>query len=71
VNYADDFVILSRGCAEQALDWTRRVMMRIGLTLNEAKTGIIHAVIQREYNPSTSVAAGAGFCGRFVSRRGI
>jgi RNA-directed DNA polymerase len=40
VNYADDFVILSRGCAEQALDWTRRVMMRIGLTLNEAKTGI-------------------------------
>ena len=24
VNYADDFVILSRGHAKQALDWTRR-----------------------------------------------
>jgi RNA-directed DNA polymerase len=40
VTYADDFVILSRGHAKQALDWTRQVMMRIGLTLNEAKTSI-------------------------------
>jgi len=40
VNYADDFVILSRGHAPAALDWTRRVMGRIGLTLNEEKTCI-------------------------------
>jgi RNA-directed DNA polymerase len=40
VNYADDFVILSRGCAAGALNWTRSVMTRIGLTLNEAKTSI-------------------------------
>src|SRR5580692_3968692 len=40
VNYADDFVILSRRCAAGALNWTRRVMTRIGLTLNEAKTSI-------------------------------
>lgn len=40
VNYADDFVILSRGHAAQALDWTRQVMRRVGLTLNEAKTSI-------------------------------
>src|ERR1700694_5311092 len=40
VNYADDFVILSRGCAEEALSWTRSVMQRIKLTLNEAKTSI-------------------------------
>jgi RNA-directed DNA polymerase len=40
VNYADDFVILSRGYATEALDWTREVMTRVGLTLNEAKTGI-------------------------------
>ena len=40
VNYADDFVILSRGGAARALDWTRQVMARLGLTLNEAKTGI-------------------------------
>lgn len=38
VNYADDFVILSRGHAAEALNWTREVMTRIGLTLNEAKT---------------------------------
>jgi RNA-directed DNA polymerase len=43
INYADDFVILSRGCAAEALDWTRNVMTRIGLTLNEAKTGIKQA----------------------------
>jgi RNA-directed DNA polymerase len=40
VTYADDFVILSRGHAAEALDWTRGVMTRLGLTLNEAKTSI-------------------------------
>lgn len=40
VNYADDFVILSRGYAEEALDWTRKVMERIKLTLNETKTSV-------------------------------
>lgn len=40
VNFADDFVILSRGHAEEALAWTRAVMTRLGLTLNEAKTSI-------------------------------
>ena len=43
VNYADDFVILSRGKAESALAWTRRVMAAIGLTLNETKTCIRNA----------------------------
>jgi RNA-directed DNA polymerase len=38
VSYADDFVILSRGKAAEALDWTRHVMTRLGLTLNEVKT---------------------------------
>jgi RNA-directed DNA polymerase len=40
VTYADDFVILSRGHAAEALDWTRSVMTQLGLTLNEAKTNI-------------------------------
>ena len=40
INYADDFVILSRAHAAEALEWTREVMTRIGLTLNEAKTRI-------------------------------
>jgi RNA-directed DNA polymerase len=47
VNYADDFVILSRGCAAEALNWTRSVMTRIGLTLNEAKTSIKQARKER------------------------
>ncbi len=38
VNYADDFVILSRGRAAEALAWTRWAMAKIGLTLNETKT---------------------------------
>ena len=47
VNYADDFVILSRGYAARALDWTRGVMTRLGLTLNEAKTSIKEARKER------------------------
>jgi len=40
VNYADDFVILSRGFAHEALAWTRQVMTRLGLTVNETKTAV-------------------------------
>jgi hypothetical protein len=40
IAYADDFVILSRGCAAEALVWTKAVMTRLGLTLNESKTSL-------------------------------
>jgi len=40
VSYADDFVILSRGCAAEALAWTKAVMTRLGLTINETKTSL-------------------------------
>ena len=43
ISYADDFVILSRGCADEALAWTRTVMTKLGLTLNEAKTSVKNA----------------------------
>jgi RNA-directed DNA polymerase len=43
VNYADDFVILSRGHAAEALNWTRQVVTRMGVTLNEAKTTVKQA----------------------------
>ena len=33
-------VILSRGKAAEALNWTRQVVARMGVTLNEAKTSI-------------------------------
>ena len=47
ISYADDFVILSRGHAAEALAWTRPVMTRLGLTLNEAKTSVRDARQER------------------------
>jgi len=38
INYADDLVILCRGRAEEALQETRSLFTRLGLTLNEQKT---------------------------------
>src|SRR5437868_1739314 len=47
VNYADDFVILSQQSAAEALAWTKAVMTRLGLTLNEAKTSVKDARMER------------------------
>jgi RNA-directed DNA polymerase len=47
VNYADDFVILSRRHAEEAREWTGQVMDKIGLTLNETKTSVKNARRER------------------------
>lgn len=47
VCYADDFVILSRGHAAEALAWTGRVMAKLGLVLNETKTAIRDARHER------------------------
>jgi RNA-directed DNA polymerase len=40
VSYADDFVILSRGHAIEALAWTQAAMTKLRLTLNGAKTSV-------------------------------
>jgi RNA-directed DNA polymerase len=47
VAYADDFVILSRGHAAEALAWSRAAMTKLGLTLNEAKTSLKDARTER------------------------
>src|SRR6202171_753076 len=47
VNYADDFVILSRGKAAESLEGTRGVLARLELTLNETKTSIRDARVER------------------------
>ena len=47
VAYADDFVILSRGCAAEALAWTKAVITKLGLTINEAKTSLRDARQER------------------------
>jgi RNA-directed DNA polymerase len=43
VNYADDFVILTRQRAEPALQAAQRILKGIGLTLNEVKTRLCQA----------------------------
>ena len=40
ISYADDFVILSRGHANEAPAWTKAVMTKLGPTLNETKTSV-------------------------------
>jgi RNA-directed DNA polymerase len=47
VSYADDFVILSRGHAGEALAWTKAVMTRLGLSLSEEKTSLRDARQER------------------------
>jgi RNA-directed DNA polymerase len=43
INYADDFVILCRRNADQALNEARNIFTRIGLTLNDKKTRVCQA----------------------------
>ena len=43
VNYADDFVILCRKHAAEALAEAKQILERIGLALNQTKTRICHA----------------------------
>jgi RNA-directed DNA polymerase len=43
VNYADDFVILTRCKAKEALEAMREMLERTGLTLNETKTRTVNA----------------------------
>jgi RNA-directed DNA polymerase len=47
IAYADDFVILSCGHAAEAMMWTKAVMTKLGLNLNEAKTSIRDARKER------------------------
>ena len=47
IAYADDFVILSRGRAGEALTWTKALMTRLGLILNEEKTTLRNARKER------------------------
>jgi RNA-directed DNA polymerase len=77
VNYADDFVILSRGSAEEALAWTRRVMKRLGLTMNEAKTTVRDARRERfdflgySFGPHRYRKDGHWYLGASPSRKSV
>jgi RNA-directed DNA polymerase len=77
VSYADDFVILSRGYANEALGWTRGVLERLRLTLNEKKTSVRNA--RREqfsflgytFGPHYSQRTGRRYIGYSPSKKSV
>jgi len=77
VNYADDLVILSRGKANEALEWTRGVLDRLGLTLNEKKTSIRNARMERfdflgyTFGPHFSRRTGREYIGYSPSKKSV
>jgi len=77
VNYADDFVILSRGKAVEALEWTRGVLGRLKLTLNEKKTSVRNARQERfdflgyTFGPHYSRRTGREYIGYSPSKKSV
>ena len=77
VNFADDFVILSRGKAKEALEWTRGVLARLGLTLNEKKTSLRDARKERfdflgyTFGPHFSRRTGREYIGCSPSKKSV
>jgi RNA-directed DNA polymerase len=77
INYADDFVILSRGHAAEALAWTDRVMTRLGLTLNRTKTRLCDARQERfdflgyNFGPHCFRQTGRWFIGASPSKKSV
>jgi RNA-directed DNA polymerase len=77
VSYADDFVILSRGKAREALSWARGAITRLGLSLNEAKTSIRNAREERfdflgyTFGPHYSRRTGEKYLGCSPSKKSV
>ena len=77
VSYADDFVILSRGRAAEALTWTKAVMTRLGLSINEAKTSLKDARQERfdflgySFGPHYYKANGRRYLGASPSKKSV
>ena len=77
VNCADDFVILSRGGAAEALEWTEQVMTRIGPTLNRTKTKLVQAEQERfdflgyMFGPHRCKKDGHGYLGASPSAKSV
>jgi RNA-directed DNA polymerase len=77
VAYADDFVILSRGHAAEALAWTKAVMGRLGLMLNEEKTSLKNARQERfdflgySFGPHYYKANGQWYLGASPSKKSV
>ena len=76
-SYADDFVILSRGRAAEALTWTKGAMTKLGLTLNEVKTSLKNARQDRfdflgySFGPHHYKANGKWYLGASPSKKSV
>jgi RNA-directed DNA polymerase len=77
IAYADDFVILSRGHAGEAKAWAWAVMVRLGLSLNEAKTALRNAWQERfdflgySFGPHYSPRTGRRYLGASPSKKSV
>jgi RNA-directed DNA polymerase len=77
INYADDFVILSRGHAAEALAWADRVMTRLGLSLNRTKSCLRDARQERfdflgySFGPHGFRQTGRWFTGTSPSKKSV
>jgi len=77
VSYADDFVILCRRSAVPALHWTRGVLARLGLVLNEDKTRLCDARRERfdflgySFGPHCYRKAGRWYLGASPSHKSV
>jgi RNA-directed DNA polymerase len=71
------FVILSRGRAAEALTWTKAVMTRLGLSINEAKTSLKDARQERfdflgySFGPHYYKANGRRYLGASPSKKSV
>ena len=74
---ATRLVILSCGCAAEALAWTKGVMTRLGLTLNETKTSLRDARQERftflgySFGPHWFKANGKRYLGASPSTKSV
>ena len=77
INYADDFVILSRGHAAEALAWTDGVMTHLGLSLNRTKTCLRDAQQEQfdflgySFGPHCFRQTGRWFTGASPSKKSV
>jgi RNA-directed DNA polymerase len=77
IAYADDFVILSRGYAEEAKARAGAVMTRLGLSLNETKTCVRDARQERfdflgySFGPHYSARTGRRYLGASPSKKSV
>ena len=77
IAYADDFVILSRGHANEALAWTKAVMAKLGLSINETKTSVRNAWVERfdflgySFGPHRSWKTGRRYLGASPSKKSV